>query len=776
MGCGGDVQGADLAEKGCCEKSGDYPPYEEHAGNIVKLIRDKFDAGMFSTNSQELLEVDDRRAELKVIPSGCAKSSVVYFEERILGHARQQCGSAVYIASKSELEQYKDDHTTPRLQCATSPSIYEDRITSEESQLDEFKSSFPREYGQCIDPLQPQIDYCREISANDNLQPPEYVDSSLPCTQSPVLAVECCEEITAAHLASFADSEEIFKDSDRPSDICDTTLPPKCGDNDGPFYRVGSDLIRKAEIIEGEEESFISVPAPSEVQHDSCDTPAVEESGDLPSDGELAFPPSSNCPESHSAHKSETPSGKHILSPNDSLKILCEDEPHQREELNEIVDDSDPQFIQKTGNDQTQTPKSSNITCIADEEDHPKYIEIGSTYPVVAIVPLNGEFETFIIELDHTYRFGRSNYSLFPEKYYYTFPSQVISRNHLEIFALEDRVCIQDIGSSSGTFINGVRACAPYKASKVFEIREGDVIQMGKTWSTPSGTGAVIDPTEMAQRKCVRFGVAILKPNSMGRIDSSTLKMIVDGIIHKAKVEEQHCKEESKTTSPAFDPADMNIGKEEVRKESDADTPVMERAMDKSLKDEVSPSIHMFVVLASYLGEKVKKIILLNELGSEFVDVSLREWHVRRRIVVTAKPFVDSSLYSLQVIQSKIASNNPNILPYKFQTLSGSDGEIIATLEFISKIKLLVTPSKVLGNDNTTYFTIIGDFDAGKYVIIERSMLNRIQKYIGGSNLSKNTKSKFLESQKISQVSINGSSYFRIIFSAIMLLYCIRTS
>lgn len=48
-----------------------------------------------------------------------------------------------------------------------------------------------------------------------------------------------------------------------------------------------------------------------------------------------------------------------------------------------------------------------------------------------------------------------------------------LSRRHARIFAAGDRWFVEDLGSSSGTYVNGSHVCAA-------ELREGDLIRCGQ--------------------------------------------------------------------------------------------------------------------------------------------------------------------------------------------------------------------------------------------------------------------------------------------------------
>ena len=59
------------------------------------------------------------------------------------------------------------------------------------------------------------------------------------------------------------------------------------------------------------------------------------------------------------------------------------------------------------------------------------------------------------------------------------FDSKVLSRTHAEITFTNNKVCIQDKGSSNGCFINNIRVSDEAKQSDLIELKSGDVIYFG---------------------------------------------------------------------------------------------------------------------------------------------------------------------------------------------------------------------------------------------------------------------------------------------------------
>ncbi|KAL3460890.1 hypothetical protein BJX64DRAFT_289828 [Aspergillus heterothallicus] len=59
------------------------------------------------------------------------------------------------------------------------------------------------------------------------------------------------------------------------------------------------------------------------------------------------------------------------------------------------------------------------------------------------------------------------------------FKSKVVSRKHCEFDFGDGGWMIRDLGSSSGTFLNGTRLSLPNVASKMYNLENGDIVQLG---------------------------------------------------------------------------------------------------------------------------------------------------------------------------------------------------------------------------------------------------------------------------------------------------------
>ncbi|KGO60211.1 Zinc finger, RING-type [Penicillium expansum] len=59
------------------------------------------------------------------------------------------------------------------------------------------------------------------------------------------------------------------------------------------------------------------------------------------------------------------------------------------------------------------------------------------------------------------------------------FKSKVVSRKHCEFLYVNGQWHIKDVGSSSGTFLNHMRLSQPNMVSRLYTIKDGDIVQLG---------------------------------------------------------------------------------------------------------------------------------------------------------------------------------------------------------------------------------------------------------------------------------------------------------
>lgn len=59
------------------------------------------------------------------------------------------------------------------------------------------------------------------------------------------------------------------------------------------------------------------------------------------------------------------------------------------------------------------------------------------------------------------------------------FKSKVVSRRHCEFLYVNGQWHVKDVGSSSGTFLNHMRLSQPTMVSRLYPIKDGDIVQLG---------------------------------------------------------------------------------------------------------------------------------------------------------------------------------------------------------------------------------------------------------------------------------------------------------
>ena len=59
------------------------------------------------------------------------------------------------------------------------------------------------------------------------------------------------------------------------------------------------------------------------------------------------------------------------------------------------------------------------------------------------------------------------------------FKSKVVSRKHCEFLYMNGQWNVKDVGSSSGTFLNHMRLSQPNMASRLYPVKDGDIVQLG---------------------------------------------------------------------------------------------------------------------------------------------------------------------------------------------------------------------------------------------------------------------------------------------------------
>ena len=68
------------------------------------------------------------------------------------------------------------------------------------------------------------------------------------------------------------------------------------------------------------------------------------------------------------------------------------------------------------------------------------------------------------------------------------FRSKVVSRNHAKMWCSNGQWFLQDVGSSSGTFLNHIRLSPPNVESTPYAVKDGDIVQLGIDFRVRSAT------------------------------------------------------------------------------------------------------------------------------------------------------------------------------------------------------------------------------------------------------------------------------------------------
>ncbi|KAJ3190961.1 hypothetical protein HK101_008207 [Irineochytrium annulatum] len=112
----------------------------------------------------------------------------------------------------------------------------------------------------------------------------------------------------------------------------------------------------------------------------------------------------------------------------------------------------------------------------------------------VVLIPINGMFELCTLDLKGPTSFGRSNTR--KNINFKAFESQVVSRNHMEIWEDGGKVYIRDMGSNGGTYRNGSRLSPSGQASAPVEVQTGDYVQIGRDFLAQTEDGNIVKVSE----------------------------------------------------------------------------------------------------------------------------------------------------------------------------------------------------------------------------------------------------------------------------------------
>lgn len=182
-----------------------------------------------------------------------------------------------------------------------------------------------------------------------------------------------------------------------------------------------------------------------------------------------------------------------------------------------------------------------------------------------------------------------------------------------------------------------------------------------------------------------------------------------------------------------------------------------------------------YIILVSCSGNYVNKVNTMDDNGNELFNIILNEWNTKFKLALLAVYQSNQSFcsYRLRPFESHLQYYIHNY-PAKY-TLTNIRGNPIAIMEFLSNIKLNISLCRPRNSEeNLCNFRIVGEFNKGKYVIIEKPDSSRKQVLLGGSVFNKNTPGKVYSSLSVSQVNIQNHHMLPIILCGIVLVNCVR--
>ncbi|KAJ3300762.1 hypothetical protein HK104_003732 [Borealophlyctis nickersoniae] len=237
--------------------------------------------------------------------------------------------------------------------------------------------------------------------------------------------------------------------------------------------------------------------------------------------------------------------------------------------------------------------------------------------PHLLAIPLNGMFETCYLPLNPTrpFRLGRSNTQGVGA--FKSFPSQVVSRNHAEMFERDNKVYIRDIGSNSGTFLNSNRLSEPGQQSQEFEISSGDVVQLGKDYVVEGAIEGV--PVETRHR-CVKMQLMIV-PRKPRRDPPVVTEIQTMDMSHRKSVE---------APAPAMKEPNQAAAPPLTRQTSGTTAP--------SASSRLSQIRSKYLVGVTSSGSRVKKLQVATERGLEVLEIGLKSWESKSTLVGRLQP------------------------------------------------------------------------------------------------------------------------------------------
>ncbi|TPX70172.1 hypothetical protein SpCBS45565_g01860 [Spizellomyces sp. 'palustris'] len=392
-------------------------------------------------------------------------------------------------------------------------------------------------------------------------------------------------------------------------------------------------------------------------------------------------------------------------------------------------------------------PLSAQFTNVSTQVEAPT-----SQALTIMLMPLNAQFPLHTIELVQPYRLGRGN----PREGFKSFSSQVVSRNHCDIFAQDDKVYIQDCGSNSGTFLNGVRMSDAGTKSEPVEVRSGDFVQLGKDYE-----GVAVGNLPEARRRCVKMQIVILNRDHQQPSQQP-----------QQQPTEQTQQQPQDTMQPQLitaseddirkDPDDVNIVKPRDSRKGlsminplriSTIVPPTPQPPTSTLTTAVPTTPHhpqdktgrsKFTVAISGTKEKVRKVQVVGVDGKDVLMVGLKFWESKRVITIQdLRPTYEHHNPSLEIFPDPTTKpTDPfSTTPFVVTTATGAG---MGTLRYTSNIKLAIETApaassedhtggevKVGDEDDAVSFSVTGDLKEQKYILVMRRLNSREQRVVG---------------------------------------------
>lgn len=337
----------------------------------------------------------------------------------------------------------------------------------------------------------------------------------------------------------------------------------------------------------------------------------------------------------------------------------------------------------------------------------------------VILIPLNGMFDTGYLNLTIPNRLGRHNGTNYPR--FLAFPSQVVSRNHMEIWSDKARVYIRDIGSMSGTFLNGERLSEPGKQSAAVEVKSGDRIRLGKDFVEEKNLD---DPNFVPE---VRYRSVKMKVLVIPKTPNGCQTIAVD----------QHYGGGQKNYADGnFNGSSANLIKSGSGSASASNLNVsnvsssLSAAKAKQLQapaKAASQKITYIATICEYQG-KVKEIQLTparpntSEMCNTY-SATIKHWESKKRLTV------EEFIPSIGRVQEVDISRDP--INQQLYNVTLEDGTFAGSIQVFNDIKVLL--NLPISGSMASSLTITGDFKDCKYFVILKSNQSREQKCIGES-------------------------------------------